>query len=151
MGNVFFTDTQNEEIALAAVNSLAGVDFDSKEDYERAVLKRSLTIQGILRADGAIMRTLSAVRLRAHIDAVAFEPSSQRYVVTFTVPTQEQEMIRTPRIDTPQGKLIEPIVKHAQGRWAIVFKNNEPAPEGAKGRNVPSSGYRVMPWIELLD
>ena len=146
-----FSNEQNEAIVMSAINSLAGIDFDSREEFERGVLRRSLTIQQLLRDDGAIMRTLNSVRLRAHIDAVRFEESSQRYIVEFTVPGQDPEQIRTPRVDTPQGQILEPVVKRAAGHWAIIYKNNEPAPEGLKGKNIPSSGYRVCPWIDLID
>lgn len=140
----------NLDIVLAAINSLSGESIRHSE-YESRVTERALKIQSLLRDSSPTMRALDSVRIYAHVDSVKYEENTTRYVVTFTPKNgDEQEQIRTPRMDTQAGKLIENKVKGAAGHDAIIYKNNEPAPEGAKGKQVPSHGYRVMPWIQVL-
>ena len=148
----YFSPEDNKQILLAAINSLAGTSFANKDDMSRKTIARALTIQQFLRDDGPEMRTLDSVRIYAHIDSVEFEESSKRYLVRFTanIKDAEQEYIRTPRMDTRAGRLIEDAVKNAAGHMALIYKNNEPAPEDAKGKNAPSQGFRVMPWIEVF-
>ena len=154
MTNTSIDNTTNlDDLIITAANTLNWKEIKTKEEATRAVVGRALTLQDMLRDEGTVKSILDSVRIYAQIDDIHFEETSQRYVIKFTAMKGdgEPEIIRTPRMDTEAGRLIKPAIdKAAPGKMALIYKHNEPAPEGAKGRSVPSSGYRVCPWIRIF-
>ena len=147
------------DIILAAVNSLDWSKFTSEEDMTRKVTRRAITISKMVQDKSYEMRVLDSVRIYADITECKFEPSSQRYMIYMTAVKNgsEEERIRTPRMDTYDGKIVRPMVDRLINALSekpsvrgVVYKFNEPAPEGAKGPKVPSHGYRTCVWIDLF-
>ena len=154
----------NRQIILAAFNSLDMSKITSEEDLTRQVTKRAITVSKVLSENSIENRTLSAVRIPAEVLSVDFEENSQRYVIKFRATRnnedKNEEQIRTARMDTFEGRVIKPMVEKLIARVneqngqdrkarAVIYKYNEPAPEGAKGPNVPSHGYRNCCWLEV--
>lgn len=154
---------KNRQIILAAFNSIDASKCANEEELTRQVTRRAVTISKMLTDNSLENRALSAVRLYAEVHAVDFEESSQRYVIKFKAVRGDDndfETIRTPRMDSFDGRIIRPMidklinsVKNAENAdrkaRAVLYKYNEPAPEGAKGKNVPSHGYRNVCWLEV--
>ena len=154
----------NRQIVLAAFNSLDMSKVSSEEELTRQITRRATTVAKMLSENSIEMRTLNAIRIYADIIGVEFEEKSQRYLIKFCAvrnnDDRNEEQIRTPRMDTFDGRVIKPMIDKLIARVeeqkgqdrnarAVIYKYNEPAPEGAKGPNVPSHGYRNCCWLEV--
>ena len=165
--NNFYNDPERtEKIILAAFNSIDTAKCSNEEELTRQVTRRAVTISKMISENSLENRTLKAVRLYAEIQSVTLEESSNRYLIEFKSirgnngEEPEVEKIRTARMDSFDGRVIKPLIDklmanmekaEAEGRKAraVLYKYNEPAPEGAKGKNVPSHGYRNVCWMEV--
>lgn len=155
---------KNRQIILAAFNSIDASKCANEEELTRQVTRRAVTISKMLADNSIENRALSSVRLYVEVHSVELEESSQRYVIKFKAVRgdgDDIESIRTARMDSYDGRIIKPMidklitaVKNAEGSdrkaRAVLYKYNEPAPEGAKGPKVPSHGYRNVCWLEVF-
>lgn len=153
------------DIILTAIQSLDVSKSHNPDDFTRAVIARSITISKMLNDRSLAVRALDSVRIYSDIKSIEFEESSQRYVIKFRAYNNndgdEDEIIRSPRMDSYDGKILKPVIQTAINDVSksghcrcIIYKNNEQVSDDDKkkaGKNkIPASGYRNFVWIEFL-
>lgn len=158
MAEDIYSDEFSKKIMFSAVDSLDWTRFKTREDMLSGVTKRALTLRKLFGEGSMPMQALEAISIYATIDKVEEEESTGRLLVHFT-PVKgdgEQETIRTPHTNKPEGKILQGILAGAEGKKAIIYKILEkPIGAGAekeapkKGKAAPQ-GYRLMPWVEIL-
>lgn len=158
-----------EEINLAITAAIASTDVskcNSIDEWQHNVIKRAASIQRarFFNEDSLIRKVLGATKIVAKVNAISFEESSQRYLITFTAENNQepvQETIRSPRMDSYEGKNMEKEIERLKtiaGTDALVclYKSNTMPTEAQiaearkQGKMVPSNGYRNIVWVEFL-
>lgn len=151
-----FVPRNDTENLIAIASALAGIhfsDYKNLTELDLAVSKRVSRSMRFLHKHSVPMRIASAYRMYAEITDVAFEESSQRYIVSFHkvggTDTGEIESIRTDRIDGPSGELVKAYIGGDRskliGKHAFIYKLNETSSKGM-GQTV-----RICPFIDVLD
>ena len=149
----------NRMIVIEAFKSLDIGAIKTEDELARQLTKRALTLSKVTSANSVEMRSLAALRIYGTVNSMEWEESSQRWVVKFTERKEgaEEEMLRSPRMDTFDGRILKPYLDKLKAKVdeggdkprARFYKFNEMPAEGAKGKNVPSKGYRTFCWIEV--
>ena len=141
------SQVSNEDIVLAAVDSINWSDPKVQSDPERMVAVRALTIRRLLAPSSLPMTALNAVALPSEIVKVEFEERSQRYLVTFRRLGRDQdgnpfqeEIVRSDRVDSNRGDRTRNLCTGLMpGRKYMVYKETQSSPDGTKK-------YRHLVW-----
>lgn len=147
------TKEENELLVASALASIRFSDYKSLSELDYAMAKRVSRSIRYLNSNSLPMRVASAIRIYAEIIDVAFEESSQRYIISFHAvggeETGEIETIRTDRIDRHNADVVQTFMcggdkSQLIGRRAFVYKLNEPSSKGM-GQTV-----RICPFLDVL-
>ena len=110
---------------------------------QKSMVEETLAVGRMLRPDSLPCLVQNCPRLAATIESVELEESSQRYVVTFKVASEDDsETARTERIDGQRGALVKRMWPGLAGHKALLFKHNDRVGE-VKGA---ANGFRVLLW-----
>lgn len=135
--------TKEQLIALA----MGIADFTGDENVDEFnVMVAAARLQNYSRDSSLPSRMLKATPIIAKVCDVAFEESSRRYLITFIAKnSDEEEHIRTDRLDGGCGEQISAMVNDCVGKHCVIYKLLEK--QGAKG----GRDVRVAPYIKALD
>lgn len=155
--------TLDNKITIAtAFASIDFTKFKNTGDAERAVLTRIDLARRMLDDDGIAMAMLDSTRVYATIKDIAFEESSQRYVVSFVGDNSKNakvETIRTDRVDGQNGFLVKTLwgdTTKLIGQHVCMYKKNDipTADQSAELRKkdikVPPQGYRRAVYVKVV-
>lgn len=115
---------------------------------QASMARETLTVSRIT-AEGSLPDLVQrCARILGTIESVAFEESSQRFVVTFRADNGggEAETARSERADGSRGALVRGLWPSLAGHRAVLYKHNERAGESKEASN----GYRVVVWAQDL-
>lgn len=120
-------------------------------DVGEAVIRRALAIRRLTRDGSLPMLVMASRPIPCTIVSVAFEERTQRFVVELVARNSEggePERMRSGRVDDATwGELTWRMwSRDLVGHDAVVYKLNEPAPEGSRA----SAGFRVAHWVQDL-
>lgn len=140
-------DELDRQLVLEAVGMLGDEASGTLTEIAGKVTRRALLLKRLCSERSVVMRTLRAVPIPCTVKAVSLEASSQRYVVTFVSDsTGEEERIRTDRVDSANGPLVERMWPRLAGHRAVIYKLNEEGREESRAGN----GYRCAPFVQDL-
>lgn len=147
---------------LTALAAFASLDFNEigkdQSKLTRAMVYRMRTAERMTDERSLPVLIAGAIRLKATIQSIEFEESSQRFVITFVSATGNDqgkvEQIRSMRVDDYRagGDFVRSLWDQDKvGKNVIIYKYNELPSESQRknGGNVPPKGYRTAVYVEL--
>ena len=132
----------SQKAVLAAYLSLS---MRGKDITPKNLVRESLQVSSMIAERGLVMRVMNSVRIRAVVESITFEQTSQRFVVAYHPADKpgEREEIRSERADGNRGQLVRMLWNQSLvGEEAVIFKNNEPDKTGKV-----AAGFRVAVWV----
>jgi len=142
--------TSNDNIILASYMLACKRSHVDNADFELDVLKTAARLRPYVSDKAAVSRMLESIPIYATVESVAFEKTSNRYVVTFVADNQPNgkqkvETIRSDRTDSRHGKLVERMFSDIAGKHVCLYKYLEQT----SNRDMPE--VRVCPFVQVLD
>lgn len=133
------------DLVALAIETLDWSDPSVAANQEVAVTRRALRLRGLLDPDSVPIKTLGATVIYAELAGTRLEESSNRIVVDFAPLVKgvsgDPEQIRTPRLDTRAGKLVDGLLRSIRpGSRVRLYKSHETGRDGRK--------YRSLVWAE---
>lgn len=159
---------ENQLKRLEVLVALMTVDYNGLTDatkFERAVIKRTLTIDQMLGDDSIVMDVLDAQHIPATIQNIEFEKNTTRYVVTFLADNEvargsnKPETIRTDRTDGARGAIVKSMwTQSLIGQHVLIYKKNDIPKDtqgqqsggGSGNRQMSPNGYRRAVYVTKI-
>lgn len=135
------------DLVALALETLDWTDPAVYSNLEVCATRRALRLRALLSDDSMPVRALGATVICAELTGMHVEESSNRVVVDFVPIVKgergEAEQIRTPRLDTRTGNLVDGLLRSLRpGSKVRLYKSHELGRGGCR--------YRSLVWAEAL-
>lgn len=135
------------DLVALALETLDWTDPAVYSNLEVCATRRALRLRALLADDSMPIRALGATVIGAELTGMHVEESSNRIVAEFVPIVKgergEVEQIRTPRLDTRAGHLVDGLLRSLRpGSRVRLYKSHELGRDGRK--------YRSLVWAEAI-